>query len=445
MIYVRENINSLGQDYFTIMNTILTLGTNIAPRNNEQTLEIRPSVLQFSRPINRMLFLNGRDINPFFLVVESLWILSGREEVYPLDVYNSRISNFSDDGMFFHAPYGKRLRSFGKSFKNETYLYTRSYEDELTKSEFVQVDQLRGIYDILKVNKDSRQAVASIWNPFTDLNYKTKDIPCNDTLFFKIRDGKLNLTIANRSNDFHWGLPTNLFQFSTILEIMAYTLGVRVGEQTHLSDSLHIYLDNPITERVKIRSRMLDPYMIDPSLACSFSLNENYLLSKKDMFDKVFEVIEETMLCIENFKNDFLKLNRTTMSLQDMSEVTDHFSEIFFVKNYLYQSVTTKSLYLSDLIRFSLCYFLYKEALTEKDSNFRKNLFVIALNQLSFIMQKDYLLLGLNFMYTRFNSLFKKEDHKKLAFEIKSKIKDIAVTNFIQNEFRIFVKESDMC
>ena len=89
-----------------------------------------------------------------------------------------------------------------------------------------------------------------IWNPKFDLGHVTKDLPCNDIVMLKIRDGKLITTIGNRSNDLHWGLPTNVFQFSFLTELMAASLGVELGTQTHNSQSLHIYEWNDIAVKM---------------------------------------------------------------------------------------------------------------------------------------------------------------------------------------------------
>ena len=75
-----------------------------------------------------------------------------------------------------------------------------------------------------------------------------KDIPCNDIVMLKIREGKLITTIGNRSNDLHLGLPTNIFQFSFLTELIAGALGVELGTQTHNSQSLHVYSWNKSAE-----------------------------------------------------------------------------------------------------------------------------------------------------------------------------------------------------
>ena len=89
-----------------------------------------------------------------------------------------------------------------------------------------------------------------IWNPDFDLGTNSKDIPCNDCVMMKIRNGRLYTTIQNRSNDLHWGLPTNIFQFGFLSEVLANVLGVSLGTQTHNSQSLHIYDWNDIATRM---------------------------------------------------------------------------------------------------------------------------------------------------------------------------------------------------
>jgi hypothetical protein len=88
--------------------------------------------------------------------------------------------------------------------------------------------------------------VLQIWDSIYDLNYDSKDIPCNDLIMLKIRDGRLNMTVCNRSNDIIWGAyGANAVQFSIIQEYIAAKLGVLMGTYTQVSDSYHAYPDNP--------------------------------------------------------------------------------------------------------------------------------------------------------------------------------------------------------
>lgn len=195
-----------------------------------------------TNPYRRCVGGYDRNINVFFLLAEAMWIFTGRKDVKFLTFFNKRMADFSDDGQVFHAPYGFRLRHWGVRAED------KFLEENLHASQGY--DQIADAIKIFSANPNTRQVVLQIWNPEFDLGTKTKDTPCNDTIMMKIRNGKLITTIQNRSNDLHWGLPTNVFQFSFLTEMIAGCLGIELGTQTHNSQSLHIYQKNPISERM---------------------------------------------------------------------------------------------------------------------------------------------------------------------------------------------------
>ena len=230
--------------YYQALKDLIEDGDTLAPRG-KTIKELRPVCFEFTRPRERVTFLPGRQINPFFQLVEAEWILKGSADVSGLDFYNSNMKNFSDDGEWFNAPYGERLRSWGKN--------------SLRGFIFNPLDQLYDVYRKILNDKDTRQAVAVIYDPrFDNYDYTVgeqgKDIACNLVLTFKVRDNKLNLTVFNRSNDIHWGLfGANLNQFTTIQETIWSWLrysgesefkDLELGTYTHITDSLHVYLDD---------------------------------------------------------------------------------------------------------------------------------------------------------------------------------------------------------
>src|SRR5690606_5131107 len=158
----------------------------------------------FTNPRNQVTFLRGRKINPFFQRAECLWILAGRSDVEWLLHYNKNMKMFSDNGIHFNAPYGERLRYWGKNDASN-YIYNP-------------IDQLCCVYGTLNVGTDTGQAVASIWDPLIDgFHYKGFERPCHMLLTFKLRINKVDLAVYNRSNDLVWGLQgANLGQFTTI-------------------------------------------------------------------------------------------------------------------------------------------------------------------------------------------------------------------------------------
>lgn len=261
--------------YLEALQALLQEGDKVAPRG-KKILELRPAAFQFKNPLKRVTFLKGRKINPFFQLAECLWIISGKSDLSYLLKFNKAMAQFSDDGRFFNAPYGERLRYFTKN--------------DLSGFVFNPVDQLRDVYEKIKGDRDSRQAVALIYNPlFDNFSYSGsggKDTPCNLALTFKLRGDKLDLTVFNRSNDLHWGLfGANLPQFATIQEVVAAWLGVSVGTYNHITDSLHIYLEDyghectqAILNNLKEETELPDFYYPDcPKFKSDFKSLDNDL------------------------------------------------------------------------------------------------------------------------------------------------------------------------
>lgn len=221
----------------------------VAPRGMETMEWPGPVITEYTQPTERVLFDSARDCNPFFHLFEALWILDGRSDVAFLADFLPRMSEFSDNGTTFHAPYGQRLR----------YHFTADGNTRV-------VDQLTDGIEMLLGDVDTRRLVMAIWDPRVDLGKQSKDIPCNDLLMFKARDGYLHLTVACRSNDAILGAyGTNAVQFSIIQEFVARAAGLRVGEYRQLSDSFHIYTDNEAWKRVVLQpeNQYEDPYESD--------------------------------------------------------------------------------------------------------------------------------------------------------------------------------------
>lgn len=148
--------------------TLLNTGDECAPRG-KRIKELRPACFEFQNPYNRVTFLGSRRINPFFQVAEALWILSGRSDVEWLCKFNANMRQFSDDGVYFNAPYGERLRTYGKNSAHNVIINP--------------VDQFVDVYNKLINDKDTRQAVMVISCPHFDnskytIGEKGRDIAC---------------------------------------------------------------------------------------------------------------------------------------------------------------------------------------------------------------------------------------------------------------------------
>lgn len=247
MEIVKESFESA---YAELLLKLLTEGNKVKSRAGE-VIELIDVKTTITSPEKMCVGGRERDMNVFFLLMEAIWIFLGRSDVEPLAIFNSNMKNFSDDGKTFHAPYGFRLRSYGVPSDWNTFNKLSEEQGRQIFSPMCEsFDQLTYAIKMLSEDSNDRRVVMSIWNSFLDLNFKCKDIPCNDMVMLKVRNGGLHLTVQNRSNDVHWGLPTNVFQFAFLGRIIAHCLNIQFKTQTHNSQSLHVYLDNPISLRM---------------------------------------------------------------------------------------------------------------------------------------------------------------------------------------------------
>lgn len=189
-----------------------------------------PVTTVYTHPMERVLRHPLRDANPVFHFMEAMWMLAGRDDVAFPSLYAKQIAEYSDDGSTLWGAYGCRWRCWF------------SY------------DQLDMIVGELAARPDSRRCVLAMWDGSADLptaNAGGKDVPCNTQAFFSLVDGKLQMTVCNRSNDVVWGAyGANAVHFSILQEYVAAALGVPVGRYYQISNDYHIYITRPDVQRL---------------------------------------------------------------------------------------------------------------------------------------------------------------------------------------------------
>lgn len=192
---------------------------NLVKSRNGDTKELPMVQFHVMNPLDRYITVPGRAVHIPAQIYETMWVLSGSNDISVLKEYLPKAPDFSDDGVTWRAGYGPRLRSFGTN----------------------RVDQLKKVVDLLREDPNTRQAVISIFDGNID-HTVSKDIPCNNWLHFINRGGKLNLHVATRSNDIMWGWSgINNFEWSVLLEIVAYLTDLNVGPITYSISSIHVY------------------------------------------------------------------------------------------------------------------------------------------------------------------------------------------------------------
>ena len=239
---------------------ILTYGSEDESRAGK-TKELIHVGVTLTDPLRRETVLLNRKGSLAAQIAETMWVLSGRDDVEWLSHYLPRAKDFSDNGTTWRGAYGKRIRAWGGGSNRKP------------------VDQLRWVVSHLAKEPSSRRAVISIYDPMLD-QYPGKDIPCNDWLDFKIRNGYLYLHVAVRSNDLIWGWSgINAFEWSALLEIVAELLGVQVGNLSFSISSLHLYEHH--WDRAKaISGEVATKYELSPRFRLPESVSFDDLLVK---------------------------------------------------------------------------------------------------------------------------------------------------------------------
>ena len=183
-----------------IIDDLKNYGDEVCSRN-DRVFELLNTQIVIDDPRSREVLTSGRKANVFAQIAETMWILSGRNDIDWLSAYLPRAKDFSDDGRTWRGGYGPRLRGDLHG----------QYEDQLWR-----------VVKLLKRDPLSRRAVIGIYDLIEDSGVDSKDIPCNTFLQFQNRLGQLHLTVTVRSNDVVWGWSgINAFEWSVVQEIVA--------------------------------------------------------------------------------------------------------------------------------------------------------------------------------------------------------------------------------
>jgi thymidylate synthase len=197
----------------------------ISPSRNGKVLRMKmPVVTVTTNALNRVLFSPMRNANPFFHFMESLWMLSGRNDLPWLAQFNRRMAEYSDDGGATQpGAYGHRwINHFGS-------------------------DQIVRVVERLRKDPSDRRCVISMWDGFTDpaaADAGSADVPCNTHIYLRVVNGCLDMTVCCRSNDLWWGAHgANAVHFSILQEYIAAACDIPAGVLYQMSNDYHLYTD----------------------------------------------------------------------------------------------------------------------------------------------------------------------------------------------------------
>lgn len=138
---------------------------------------------------------------------------------------------------------GIKCRKFAKDKINKDHLDPNMDIDKLffdhKDDDFVLLDQVDFLIQGLLTNPGSRRYVTSLWN-INDLDEMALE-PCVWNTTWTYRDGKLDLIVGIRSNDFCVGNPFNVYQYQVLQHVICKVVGLGVGTIQFDIANPHIY------------------------------------------------------------------------------------------------------------------------------------------------------------------------------------------------------------
>lgn len=197
---------------------------SLSCRNQQICYEIinYQCVMDMSFGISIYSHEDSRAIPITFVLGEFLWIIGAYNEVKLLEKFNKSISQYSDDGEILNGAYGPRIMPL-----------------------------LPKCIQKLVNDQHSRQAYIPIFRA-DDLFVDTRDVPCNTSLQFLIRDNRLILIVTSRSSDFITGFSIDGIHWQLLFMFVWKTLQKHYPQLQpekifYNIGSLHVYaLDKPI-------------------------------------------------------------------------------------------------------------------------------------------------------------------------------------------------------
>ncbi len=141
----------------------------------------------------------------------------------------------SSENPGFEYTYGNRLRSWvlpGQSHIDQPSIGQASLDQS-------PIDQIEQVIRRLKASPATRRATAVTWIP--PIDEFRDEVPCMIVDDFKLRDGRLNLSVFFRSHDFAGAYPANLYGLARVLEYVSEEVGAIPGSISTLSSSAHVY------------------------------------------------------------------------------------------------------------------------------------------------------------------------------------------------------------
>lgn len=247
--------------------------------------------IKIKNPENCLVWTANRGLPITYLAKEYLWYQNGSRDPKdaPSKIWN-QLKNLDDpDKGLINSNYG-------------SYIFTQLDNKNKNLSVF------DATVELFKNDPDTRQG---IWQIPIMQHRQDKDTPCTSSAHFILRDGKLNLTIYQRSCDCWFGFANDVTQFILWQMLLANELDTELGMYRHVFGSFHVYEKNFIKNEKEYNKILNNEYLEGKCNIKYFKYfdDRNYRYILKDILsdfeylkDKKLSEIEEDKLHLIELK-----------------------------------------------------------------------------------------------------------------------------------------------
>ena len=198
------------------------------------------------------------------------------------------------------------------------------------------------VLNALKSNPHDRRMLISLWQ---DADLRTAVLPsCVWSSEWKVKNGKLNSYIHQRSADVPLGLPFNISQYAILQSLLAKVSGLEVGNMNYSIMDAHVYV-NQVDGIKKQLERYNKMNFYEEMIKNS---NQKYILRLYNSKRKYIEFLEKTdnKEELQRAKEDLLLLElmitkkKPTLELADKKDFYEFSNQVNNDKDYLKENVT---------------------------------------------------------------------------------------------------------
>jgi thymidylate synthase len=230
--------------YLDMMRDILAYGCRVPDRTGHDRIKLFSCTLEYDLS-QGLAASTVRNAPPRFSFEEYWAFLNGVVFIHPylsakgIDIWEGNTTReFLDGRKLTFLPVGHMGKAYGFQYAHFNGVYDENFNPTGG------VDQIKNVFEQLRVNPFSSRHVVSIWNPSQEAEMALP--PCWWAHEFVVTlnakgEKVLNLQAISRSADVLFGTPFNVSQFSIYLCAMADALGYKRGLLSCLLIDAHLY------------------------------------------------------------------------------------------------------------------------------------------------------------------------------------------------------------